>query len=599
MSDNIKMRSLNRHQAVATTEEATYKVRERILAERTFNKLFDKYSGDFLPEGFELARILKIDVNRLYPKQLEEFQEEHSIEEVAKLHHTHYKQKRIKYLVRMHEYLTSQRQQEQSSPLSPYIPVQMGASRNAMPALTLTRRSQQRISKPHLASVLGTHFQNSLKQGEITVENQGGSTFFQTEVIIRDDPQIANNRKTLGKATFSSPKQQCQYSTTQRDKEESSLTRFIRARESLELRTRERLFKLRNMLAKHLKQEQSATETRLEVIEERKHKSAQRQEKLNKARLRAELIIKNKEDQSIRDYKALVQDLTLCGGTYSSLSSTRKKIREQSPETKRQHSTERSKIQDSQILPSQVIYNSQDTRLMLGTQKRSLHTTERLIDKSVVQEIEKEHVEKALRKYLERRIKYDKARKDNDEARSYNVLHKREKSRIKLEHIRVMEKQTAKSIEFKRAELQRQDIKRQEHLTEARSANALANTLKRESTKLKMLDYRENYQSECEKQKQKQTRIYSKHENLRQSLDLIKVNRERIITDAYMSNFEKRAYLEQKQRYSNPYEDEIHLVQYGGGSKKSKSLVRSMIMEMSKKKYINELAGETGTPPGT
>jgi hypothetical protein len=51
-----------------------------------------------------------------------------------------------------------------------------------------------------------------------------------------------------------------------------------------------------------------------------------------------------------------------------------------------------------------------------------------------------------------------------------------------------------------------------ETLLEARSVNALAATLRRESTKLKMLDYKENYKTEVEVMQKKKERIVGKHE---------------------------------------------------------------------------------------
>ena len=51
-----------------------------------------------------------------------------------------------------------------------------------------------------------------------------------------------------------------------------------------------------------------------------------RQEKEKKIRSRAEMALKIKEEQSLRDYRSMVAELAQAGGSYSNLSSARKRI---------------------------------------------------------------------------------------------------------------------------------------------------------------------------------------------------------------------------------------------------------------------------------
>ena len=50
-----------------------------------------------------------------------------------------------------------------------------------------------------------------------------------------------------------------------------------------------------------------------------------RREKLGIVKSRADMMIRNNEEKSIRDYKALLNELQLAGGSYSNLSSARKR----------------------------------------------------------------------------------------------------------------------------------------------------------------------------------------------------------------------------------------------------------------------------------
>lgn len=74
--------------------------------------------------------------------------------------------------------------------------------------------------------------------------------------------------KRIGKVIFqSSPKQFFKTRNVQLH-EENTLSRFIKARESLEVRNHERIDKLKKMLAKHVLHDKNAKEFKLETIEE-------------------------------------------------------------------------------------------------------------------------------------------------------------------------------------------------------------------------------------------------------------------------------------------------------------------------------------------
>ena len=90
----------------------------------------------------------------------------------------------------------------------------------------------------------------------------------------------------------------------------------------------------------------------------------------------------------------------------------------------------------------------------------------------------------------------------------------REKSDKKLQHIISLDHSLTKSLDLRRATMLKSDQKRAESLLEARSANALASTLRREQNKLRMLDFRENYEAEREVKQVKRDRIVSKHEKI-------------------------------------------------------------------------------------
>jgi alpha-L-fucosidase len=109
----------------------------------------------------------------------------------------------------------------------------------------------------------------------------------------------------VGKVLFkTSPESRCSANRTRG--EENSLTRFVKARELVDTKNKERIEKLKSMLGKWLKQEKRAKEYSLEVIEERKYKSYLKQQRLSQVKTKADMIVKMKEDQSIRDFKALV-----------------------------------------------------------------------------------------------------------------------------------------------------------------------------------------------------------------------------------------------------------------------------------------------------
>ena len=78
------------------------------------------------------------------------------------------------------------------------------------------------------------------------------------------------------------------------------------------------------MIAKRVRHEKRAREQELETIQEREERKQTIHERQSKVMTKAVLHLRNKEDQSMREYRSQVEDLAKLGGTYSALSSTRR-----------------------------------------------------------------------------------------------------------------------------------------------------------------------------------------------------------------------------------------------------------------------------------
>lgn len=95
----------------------------------------------------------------------------------------------------------------------------------------------------------------------------------------------------------------------QRPPKENSLTRFLKAKERAEFVQGVRVGKLKKMLELWGKKEKDWEQYKLDTIEELKHKKQVRRAKIQETLKRAEKYVRQKEEQSMRDYRNMIKEL--------------------------------------------------------------------------------------------------------------------------------------------------------------------------------------------------------------------------------------------------------------------------------------------------